>query len=147
MAQPQWFRPLYIISGMWQNTGWAAIMYLAALSSVSPELHESATVDGASKIKRIIHIDIPSIAPTIIILLILNLGRIMSVGFEKAYLMQTSMNLTKSEIITTYVYKSGLLDSQYSFSSAVGLFNSIVNFTLLVSVNAISKRVSSTSLW
>jgi putative aldouronate transport system permease protein len=147
MAQPNWFRPLYVLSGIWQSTGWGAIMYLAALSSVSPELHESATVDGASKIKRILHIDMPSIAPTIIILLILNLGRVMSVGFEKAYLMQTSMNLNKSEIIATYVYKAGLLDSQYSFSSAVGLFNSVVNFTLLISVNAISKKVSNTSLW
>lgn len=147
MARPEWFRPLYILSGIWQGTGWGAIIYLAALSSVSPQLHEAATVDGANKLQRIIHIDLPSIAPTIIILLILNLGKVMNVGFEKAYLMQTAMNLTKSELISTYVYKSGLLDGQYSFSSAVGLFNSVVNFFLLITVNYISKRVSSTSLW
>ena len=147
MAESSMFVPIYVISEIWQSTGWGSILYLAALSSVSPELHESARVDGANKLQRILHIDIPCILPTIIIMLILNSGRIMNVGFEKAYLMQTSLNISASEIIPTYVYKRGLLKSQFSLSTTVGLFESVVNMTLIVSVNWLSRRVTESSLF
>lgn len=146
-ATPGWFRPLYVLSSAWQGTGWGTVVYMAALSSVDPQLHEAAIVDGASKFKRTIVIDIPAIMPVIIIQLILALGNIMNVGFEKAYLMQTPLNLDVSEIIQTYVYKLGLLQAQYSFSTAVGLFNSVINFILLIIVNWIVKKFSETSLW
>lgn len=147
MGKEQYFRDMYVWSGIWQNMGWNAIIYLAALSSVSPDLHEAATVDGASKLKRIIHIDIPSILPTIVILLIMNCGQIMSIGFEKAFLLQNSMNIGSSEIIPTYVYKMGLQQAQYEFATAVGLFNSVINFILLISVNKIAKKLGTTGLW
>lgn len=146
-GQEKYFRHIYVLSGVWQNMGWNAIIYLAALSGVSPDLHEAAIVDGASKIKRILHIDIPSILPTIIIILVMNFGSIMSVGFEKAYLMQNAQNISKAEIISTYVYKVGLLGAQYEFSTAVGLFNAVINFVLLIAVNKISKKISSVGLW
>jgi putative aldouronate transport system permease protein len=141
------FRHIYVWSGVWANMGWGSIIYLAALSSVDPGLYEAATIDGANKWQKIIHIDIPSIAPTIIILLILSTGNILSVGFEKVFLMQNSLTLSRSEVISTYVYKVGIQSAQYSFSSAVGLFNNIINFIVLVSVNMISRKVSETSLW
>ncbi|MFI2856576.1 ABC transporter permease [Paenibacillus sp. JSM ZJ436] len=147
MGDPGWFRSVYVLSEIWQNTGWGTIIYLAALTSISPELHESAVVDGANKFQRIVHIDIPGIMPTAVILLILSTGNIMSLGFEKVYLMQTPLNLPTSEIISTYVYKTGLVGAQYSFSTAVGLFNSIINFVILLSVNQIAKKTSNTSLW
>lgn len=147
MGKESWFRPLFVGSGVWQNMGWNAIIYLAALSGVSPELHEAAVADGAGKLQRVWHIDLPTIRPTIIIMLILNCGQLMALGFEKAYLMQNSLNLGKSEIISTYVYKIGLLDAQYGFATAVGLFNSVINFILLITVNQISKKLSETSLW
>lgn len=146
LGQEQYFQHMYVWSGVWQSMGWSAIIYLAALSGVSPELHEAAVVDGASKIKRIWHIDIPAILPTIIILLILNCGQVMSIGFEKAFLMQNSLNIGTSEIIPTYVYKMGLLNAQYSFSTAVGLFNSVINCTLLFVVNKISKKAGQTGI-
>jgi putative aldouronate transport system permease protein len=147
MSKPEWFKPLYIGSGVWQETGWAAIIYLAALAGVSPELHEAAVMDGASKWKRILHVDIPAIMPTAVILLILNVGNIMNIGFEKAYLLQTPMNQPAAEIIPTYVYKMGLQQAQYSFAAAVGLFNSVINLILLVSVNKFAKKLSGTGLW
>lgn len=147
MGKEKYFQPLFVGSGIWQNMGWNAIIYLATLSGVSPELHEAAVMDGASKLKRVLHIDLPSILPTIIIMLILNFGQLMGIGFEKAYLMQNSLNMGKSEIIATYVYKIGLIDAQYGFATAVGLFNSIINFILLIVVNKISSKVSETSLW
>lgn len=146
-SQARYFRGLYVGSDIWQNMGFSAIIYIAALSSISPELHEAATIDGANKFQRIWHVDIPGILPTITIMLILRSGSIMSVGFQKVYLMQTSLNLTRSETISTYVYKVGLEGGDYSFSSAVGLFNSVVNFILIISVNAITRRLSETSLW
>ena len=146
-TQARYFRGLYVGSDIWQNMGFSAIIYIAALSSISPELHEAAVIDGANKAQRIWHVDIPGILPTITIMLILRSGSIMSVGFQKVYLMQTSLNLSRSEIISTYVYKVGLEDGDYSFSTAVGLFNSVVNFILIVSVNAITRRLSETSLW
>lgn len=141
------FRPIYTLSGVWQSFGFSMIIYLAALSSVSPEQHEAAIMDGANKLERIWYIDIPAITPTIIILLILNIGNFLNIGFEKVYLMQNALNLQTSEIIQTHVYKMGLLGSQYSYSTAVGLFNSVVNFILLVSVNRITKKLTETSLW
>lgn len=147
MAKPDWFKPLYIASGVWQETGWAAIIYLAALAGVSPELHEAAVMDGANKWQRIFHVDIPAIIPTAVILLILNVGNIMNIGFEKAYLLQTPMNQPAAEIIPTYVYKMGLQQAQYSFAAAVGLFNSVINLVLLVLVNKFAKKLSGTGLW
>lgn len=123
------------------------MIYIAALAGVSPELHEAATMDGANRIQRIWHIDIPSILPTIVILLILRCGRIMSVGFQKAYLLQNDLNLGVSEIIATYVYKMGLQKGQYSLSTAVGLFNNIINFLLVISVNKISDKLTGSGLW
>ncbi|WP_259392208.1 sugar ABC transporter permease [Paenibacillus thiaminolyticus] len=147
MTDANWFKTLYVLSDVWQTMGWSSIIYLAALSGVDLQLHEAATIDGASKLQRIWHINIPTIAPTIIILLILNLGTVMAVGFEKIFLMQNNLNLASSDVISTYVYRSGILDAQYSFSAAVGLFNSVVNFALLIIVNSIARRVSTTSLW
>jgi len=142
-----WFKSNYVWSGIWQNTGWGTIIYLAALAGIDPGLHEAAIVDGASKVRRIWHIDLPSIRPTIIILLILDMGHLLGLGFEKAFLMQNSLNLSASEIIPTYVYKVGLQSSQYSFSTAVGLFNSVINFMLLVLVNQLAKKAGQSSLW
>ena len=134
-------------SGIWQSAGYSCIMYLAALTSVSHELHEAAIVDGANKLQRIVHIDFMCILPTAIILFILNMGSILNVGFEKAYLMQTDLNLSVSEIISTYVYKIGITKAQFSYSTAIGLFNNVINFTLLLIVNRISGRLTGTSLW
>ena len=134
-------------SGIWQNTGWSSIIYIASLSSVSPEIHEAAIVDGASKLQRIRYVDFPSILPTAVILFIMNMGKFLSVGFEKVYLMQNDANLQVSEIISTYTYKIGILSAQYSYSSAVGLFNNVINFTLLVVVNRISGKITGSSLW
>lgn len=147
MAKPEWFKPLYIASGVWQETGWAAIIYLAALAGVSPELHEAAVMDGANKWHRILHVDIPAIMPTAVILLILSVGSIMNIGFEKAYLLQTPMNQPAAEIIPTYVYKIGLQQAQYSFAAAVGLFNAVINLILLIAVNKFAKKLSGTGLW
>lgn len=147
MADSAWFRPLFVGSRVWQGTGFSAIVYIAALSGVDPTLYEAATIDGASKWNRIRHIDLPTIMPTIIILLILALGSIMSVGFEQVFLMQNPRNTAVSEIIATYVYSMGLLHGRWSFAAAVGLFNSVVNFIMLIAVNMIAKKVSSTSLW
>lgn len=147
MARAEWFRTIYIASGIWQTMGFSAIIYLAALSGVNPELHEVATVDGATTVRRIWHIDLPSIMPTIMILLILGVGSVMAVGWEKAFLMQQGMNLPASEIISTYVYKVGLLNAQYSLATAIGLFNSVINFSLLIITNQISKKMTQNSLW
>lgn len=147
MASTRHFRMVYVLSGVWQSTGWDSIIYLAAISSISPDLYEAAKVDGANKWQKIVHIDIPALASTITILLIIRLGRVMLIGFEKAFLMQNPMNLQVSEIISTYVYKMGLLNAQYSFGAAVGLFNTLINFALLVVANRLSKQFSETSLW
>lgn len=146
-GDPKIFRSLYVWSGIWQTAGYSAIIYLAALSGVSKELQEAAIVDGASRLKRIWHIDLPAIRPQIIILLIFNVGSIMNIGFEKVYLMQNAMNSSKSEIIATFVYKVGLVNADYSFSTAVGLFNSVVGFILLIIVNALAKKFTDTSVW
>jgi putative aldouronate transport system permease protein len=143
------FPHLYVWSGVWQNMGWNSIIYLAALSAVSPELHEAGKIDGMSRFMRIVYIDLPAILPTITILLILNVGRIMSLGFEKVYLMQNSLNVSRSEVISTYVYKIGLGvgGGDFSYATAIGLFNSVINLLLIVSVNKICRRMGGNSLW
>ncbi len=147
MTRPEYFRSMYVGSGIWQDLGFGAIIYLAALTGINPELHEAAIMDGASKFKRILYIDIPSIAPTIVIMLIMSIGNIMSVGYEKVYLMQSGMNTKVSEIISTYVYKVGLVNAQYSYSTAVGIFNSLINVALLLLTNCISKKLTDTGLF
>ncbi|PYI56646.1 ABC transporter permease [Paenibacillus flagellatus] len=147
MGKPELFKSIYVWSDVWQYTGYGAIIYIAALAGVNPDLYEAAKVDGASRLQKIVHIDIPSLVPVTVILLILNLGHVMSLGFEKIYLMQNPLNQSTSEVISTYVYKVGLLGANFSFSAAIGLFNSVVNFILLLVVNAVAKKVSSTSLW
>lgn len=147
LTDPAWFKTVYVLSGVWQSAGWGTIIYLAALSGVDPQLHEAAVVDGASRFKRILHINIPAIIPTITILLILNMGSILGVGFEKILLLQNPLNMGSSDVISTFVYRSGLVDAQYSFSTAVGLFNSVANAILLITVNQIARRTSENSLW
>ena len=149
MSNPAYFRSVYVLSDVWQNAGWGTIIYLAALSAVDPCLHEAAIVDGASKFQRAVHVDIPTILPTAVILLILRMGQVMSVGFEKAFLMQNPLNLSTSEIIPTFVYKIGLAASlpNYSYATAIGLFNAVINLLLLISVNSAAKRLGDTSLW
>lgn len=147
MSSSEWFRPIYVISDIWQTCGWASIIYLASLSSIDPQLYEAATIDGAGRWKQLMHVTLPGIAPTIIMMLILRSGSLMSVGFEKIVLMYSPVIYDVSDVIQTYVYRRGLVDMQYSFASAVGLFNSVVNFALIMTVNQISKRVSQVSLW
>jgi putative aldouronate transport system permease protein len=146
-SKPEWFKPLYIISGIWQNAGYSSIIYLATLTNIDPQLIEAAKIDGANRLKIIWHIMIPGILPTAITLLIINFGKVMNVGFEKVYLMQNSMNSKTSEVISTYIYKQFMDHNAFSYSTAVGLFNAVINIILLVAVNKISKKVSDTSLW
>jgi len=142
------FPHLYVWSGIWQGLGWSTVIYTAALSAVDPELHEAALIDGATRFQRMLHVDIPAIVPTITITLILRCGHIMGIGFDKVYLMQNDMNLRMSEVISTYVYKQGLTSSgDYSYSTAISLFNSLVNLILISIVNFVSRRVGETSLW
>ena len=147
MTRPRWFKSLYVWSGVWQTAGWGSIVYIAALANVDPELHESAVMDGANRLQRIWHINVPGLLPTAVVLLILNFGRVMSVGFEKIYLMQNDLNLEASDVIATYVYRMGIIGAQYSFTAAVGLFNSVINFGLLLLVNSIARRLSDVALW
>lgn len=140
------FSSVYVWSDIWQHTGWDSIIYLAALASIDPTLYEAATVDGASKWKKMLHIDLPLLLPTATILFIMRAGGIMSVGFEKVFLLQNTLNLTASEILSTYVYKIGMQSSQYSLSAAIGLFNTLINFAILLLVNWLSKKMSKTSL-
>jgi putative aldouronate transport system permease protein len=147
MAESGMWRNIYVWTGVWQNCGWDSVIYFAALSTVSQDLHEAAIVDGATKFQRIIHIDLPSILPVASILLILNAGNLFSLGFEKAFLLQNDLNLSVSEIIPTYVYKVGLLQSDMSYSTAINLFNSLIKSILLISVNKVTDRMSGNSLW
>ena len=146
-GEPEAFRHLFVWSSVWQNMGWNSIIYIAALSGIDSTLHEAAEIDGANRIQRIIHINIPCILPTVIIMLIMAVGNIASVGYEKAFLMQNDLNISVSEIISTYVYKRGIVYSNYSFSAAVGLFNNVINVSMIVIANAISRKVSETSLF
>lgn len=147
MGDPGWFRPLYIGSDIWQNAGFSMIIYLAALTAIDPSLHEAAKMDGANKFRRIWHIDIPGIMPVVTILFVLAIGSIFNLGFEKVYLMQTPLNLETSEVINTYVYKAGLQQAQFSYSAAIGLFNSVLNLILLVTFNFVAKKANQSSLW
>ncbi len=141
------FRPLFIFSGNWQDFGWSSIIYLAALSGVDPQLHEAAVVDGASRVRRIWSIDLPAILPTIAVMLILSIGNLMSVGHEKVLLMQTGANLSVSEIIATFVYKVGIRGGEYGYATAIGLFNALVNVTLLVIANVSTRKLTGNSIW
>lgn len=147
MGDEKYFRHMYVWSGIWQSMGWNSVIYIAALSGVDQQLHEAAMIDGANRFQRVLHVDLPTILPTIIILLIMNCGSILNVGYEKVYLMQNDLNSNVSEIISTYVYKIGLQQQRYSYSTAIGLFNNIINFGLLVAVNKIAKKLSGTGLW
>lgn len=140
------FIPLYVLTGVWQSMGWNSIIYIAALSSVDTQLYDACKIDGANRWQTMIHIDFPAIIPTIMILLILNMGGILNVGFDKIFLMQNSLNLGASEVISTYVYNVGIKSSQFSFGSAVGLFNTVINFIFLIITNWISKRITGTGL-
>lgn len=147
LSQPDNFLPIYVISDIWQGVGWGSIVYLAALTAVDTELYEAAQIDGAGRWKQMLHITLPGILPTIIIMLIMRLGQVMSVGYEKIILLYNEGIYETADVISTYVYRMGLVDRQYSFSAAVGLFNSVVNFLLVILANRISKKVSDTSLW
>nr|WP_284646731.1 ABC transporter permease subunit [Paenibacillus chinjuensis] len=147
LSEPEWFRFLYVSSGIWQQVGWGSIIYLAALSTIDPTLYEAARVDGAGRWKQMVHITIPGIMPTVIILLILKMGSMMSVGSEKILLMYNPLTYDTADVISTFVYRKGILEASYSYTTAVGLFNAVIAFTLLILSNSISKRVSETKLW
>lgn len=150
LASASSFPHLYIWSGIWQDFGWNSIIYTAALSNVSQDLHEAAQIDGAGRLKRMIHVDLPAIMPTVTIMLIMRCGKIMSVGFQKALLMQNDLNIASSELISTYVYKVGLESAtmmNFSYATAIDLFNCVINLILIMSVNAFARRVGETSLW
>lgn len=147
MQEPGLFKSIYVFSGVWQNMGFGSIVYLAALSSVDPQLHEAAIVDGATKLQRIRHIEIPTIIPTALVLLVLNVGRLFTVGFEKIFLMQNPLTINASEVIATYVYRTGILQGRFSFATAVGLVNAAANFIMLYLFNRFARRVGKVSLW
>jgi putative aldouronate transport system permease protein len=146
LTDPDYFRSVYIFTGIWQTTGFSAVIYLASLSGVDPELYEAATMDGAGKFKRLIHLDLPYLLPTITILFILSMGNLMNVGFEKTYLMQNAINAPVSEVLATYVYKIGIVNAQYSFSAAVNLFNTAINIILLLLTNFAARKMSGNRL-
>lgn len=141
------FKTIFISSNIWQNMGWQSIIYIAALSGVNPQLYEAAKMDGASRLRRIWHVSVPGILPVIVILLILDIGQLMNVGFEKILLMQNNLNLEASDVISTFVYTKGILQGEYSYTAAIGLFNSMINLTLLVLVNRFARKKAETSLW
>ncbi len=147
LGEAKYFRHIYVWSGIWQQMGWSAIIYIAALSGVDPSLHEAASIDGATRIQKILHINLPCIAPTVVIMLILAVGGIANVGYEKVYLLQNSLNQDVSEVISTYVYKRGIINTNYSFSTAVNLFNNVVNVILLLVANTVSRKFSESSLF
>jgi putative aldouronate transport system permease protein len=147
LQYPQYFRPVYVISGIWQSLGWNSIIYLAAISGIDMQLYEAAKIDGAGRFAQVFHVTIPSIAPTIIILFILRMGSMFSVGSDKVLLLYNSATYETADVISTYVYRRGILDGDFSFSAAVGLFNSLINFFLIIITNKISSMVSETSLW
>ena len=147
MGSGKYFRLMYILSGIWKDAGWNAIIFISALAAIDPSLYEAARVDGASRWQQLIFVTLPSILPTIVIMLILESGKVLNIGFEKVYAMQTDLNLSVSEVISTYTYKVGLENLEYDYATAIGLFNSVVSFILLIVVNGISKRATETSLW
>lgn len=147
IQDPSAFKWIYVLSGLWQNVGWDAVIYFAALSGVDPQLLEAAEIDGANRIQRILNVHLPALVPTIVVLFILQCGSVLNVGYEKVYLLQNPTNISGSEVISTYVYKMGLEKNDFSFSTATGMFNSVVNCAILVLVNGISRRVGENSLW
>lgn len=147
LMEPKWFRTVFIASGVWQGFGWSAIIYLAALTGVSQELYEAARVDGAGKLHQVIHISIPCIMPTIIVSFIMHIGTLMSVGYEKIILLYNPITLEVGDVISSYTYRTGLVEGNYSFGAAVGLFNSVINLILVVFANKLSRKVSEVSLW
>ncbi|WP_156253367.1 ABC transporter permease [Pseudactinotalea terrae] len=147
LSQAEFFRHIYVFSDIWQTTGYAAVIYMAALAGIDPTLYEAAKVDGASRLQKIRHIDLPGILPTATVVLILGVGSVMAIGFEKAFLLQNTLNLSQAEIIATYTYKIGLLNADFSQASAIGLFNSVINLVLLVSVHLIAKRATGRGLF
>lgn len=147
LARPDLFKHIYVWSGIWQGMGYSSIIYIAALSGVDPALHEAAIIDGATKLQRMIHVDLPSIKSTIIMMLILQMGSLMNVGFEKVFLLQNDLNMSASDVINTYVYRVGLVQNNYSYSTAIGLFNSVINMLLVVTANQVSKKLAEESLW
>lgn len=147
MGEPGWFRPLYVMSNMWQYAGWTSIIYLAALSAIDIQLYESAIIDGARRWQSLMYITIPSLLPTIIIMFIVRMGRMMSVGFEKIILMYSPSIYETADVISTYVYRKGLLGMQYSYGTAVGLFNSIINLVLIITANKLARTYTETRLW
>lgn len=147
LMEPKWFRTIFVASGVWQGFGWSAIVYLAALTGVSQELYEAARVDGASKIQQVLHVSIPSILPTIVVTFIMQIGTLMSVGYEKVILLYNPVTLEVGDVISSYTYRTGLVEGNYSFASAVGLFNSVINLVLVIFANKLSKKVSEVSLW
>ena len=147
MASPAHFWHIFVWSGIWQGMGFSAVIYIAALAGVDPSLHEAAKVDGATKLQKIRHVDIPGILPTIVILLILSVGSIMSGGAERPLLLQNPLNMSRGDVIATHVFRMGLERAQFSYAAAVGLFNSVINATLLVTVNQVARKVGETSLW
>ena len=147
LSKPGWFKSIYVWTGVWQGMGWSSIIYISALSGVDMQLHEAAIVDGATKLQRIIHVDLPSIKPTIVMLLILQMGSLMGVGFEKVFLLQNTLNKSAASVISTYVYEVGLINSDYGYSTAVGLFNSVINVILIVTANQLSKKLADESLF
>jgi len=147
MQAPEWFRQLFVGSGIWQHVGWKSIVFLAAIAAVDPTLYEAAKVDGANRFQQVRHITIPGIMPTIVILLILQIGTMMTVGYEKIILMYNPLTYETADVISTYVFRRGILQADFSFSAAVGLFNSVINFALLIAANKVGRRVAETSLW
>jgi putative aldouronate transport system permease protein len=147
LQTPGFYRPVYVVSEIWQQAGWGTIIYLSALSGIDPQLYEAAMIDGAGRFKQLIHVTLPSIAPTIVILLILRIGTLLNVGYEKTILLYNPGTYETADIISTYVYRVGLLEQNWSYSTAIGLFNSFVNFTLLIITNRLSRKMSETSLW
>ena len=146
LGTPSAFVPVYVLSGIWQSAGWNSIIFIAALSSVDGQLYDAAKVDGANRWQQVIHVELPALVPTIVILLIMNMGRVLSVGFEKVFLMQNDMNLPVSEVISTYVFNVGVQSGKFSFGSAVGLFNTVINFAFLMIANMVSKKAADISL-
>lgn len=147
ITRAQYFRPLYVFSGVWQNMGFNSVIYIAALTAIDPQLYEAASIDGASRLRKIWHISLPGILPTIVILFIMRIGSLMNVGFEKVLLMQNPVNMTTSDVISTFIYRNGIQKGQFSYSAAVGIFNSLINLILLVGANALSRKVTHSSLW
>ena len=147
MAKEDCFRTMYVLSGVWQNMGFNSVIYIAALSSIDPQLYEAAEIDGASRMRKILNISIPCIMPTIVILFIMRIGSLMNVGFEKVLLMQNNVNMGKSDVISTFIYRNGIQKGQFSYSAAVGIFNSLINLALLVGANMLTRRLGDSSLW